>query len=314
MASHPLAAPTVNGSGQILVEQYLKQPTRITRMIEDLTLDRFLSDFLFSKGPKVVGGALIYDEAVGPDEATKYLKAGDDVHEIAPSGQFPRFETSDAAAPKVAKVQKYGGEVEIAWEAKTRNDQRAFARDITRLSNTIVRKINTVAMATLDTALAAHPSQSTTLGALGLSGWATIAAASGGIQTGMNGTFAVMKRPDALFAAVQLQADTQEMGVTYDTLLINPIDAGRLRDIYGSDVNKVLADSGLTLVKTTRVAAGTAYFAAKGQVGGIALEQPLATRVYVEDRHQRDVVQSSVIPLFYVDNPTAVLKVTGLGA
>ena len=203
MASHPLAAPTVNGNGQILVEQYLKQPTRITRMIEDLTLDRFLSDYLFSKGPRVVGGALIYDEVTAPDEAAKYLKSGDDVQEIAPSGQFPRFETADAAAPKVAKVHKYGGEVEIAWEAKTRNDQRAFARDITRLSNTIVRKINDVALATLDTALAAHPAQATTIAALGFEGWSTIASMSGGIQTGMDTAFAVTKRPDALFAAIQ---------------------------------------------------------------------------------------------------------------
>lgn len=314
MASHPFAAPTVNPDGSISVARYLKEPTRITRMVEDLTLGKFLSDYLFGPGPKPSGGAIVYDEVVAPDEASKYLQGGQDVQEIAPSGQFPRFETSDEETAKVAKVAKYGGEVEIAWEAKTRNDTRAFARDITRLSNTIVKKINTRAIETLDAALAAHPSQVTNAAALGFESWADIAAKSGGIQTGMNGTFAVTKRPDALFAAVQLQADVQDMGVEYNILLANPIQAGQLREIYGRDLAEILREAGLTLIKTNRVPNGTAYFAQQGQVGGIGLEQPLATRTYTEDRHQRDVVQSSVIPVFYVDNPTAVLKVEGLNA
>jgi len=314
MSSHPFAAPTVNGDGSISVARYLKEPTRITRMVEDLTLGKFLSDYLFSAGPKPSGGAIVYDEAVAPDEATKYLQNGQDVLEIAPSGQFPRFETADAETAKVAKVAKYGGEVEIAWEAKTRNDTRAFARDITRLANTIVKKINTRAIDTLDAALVANPTQATSIGALGLTGWATIAAQSGGIQTGMGTTFAVTKTPDALFDAVQLQADTQDMGVEYDTLLAHPVQCAQLKTIYQKDLAGILSAAGLTLVKTTRVPNGTLYFAQAGQVGGIGLEQPLATRTYTEDRHQRDVVQSSVIPVFYVDNPTAVLKVTGVNA
>lgn len=307
-SSHPFAAPTVSGN-TISVDTYLKQPTRITKMLEDLTLQRFVSEYIFSKGPKPSGGAVIYDEITAND-----LYLDDDVQRIEPSGQFPRLDGS-RLAPKVAKVSKYGGEVEIAWEARDRNDQRAFSRDITRLSNTIVRKINTQAIAALDAALAIHTAQATTMGALGLDGWATGAAATG-VVTGMGTAFAQIDRPDALFSAVQLLADVQELGIEYNCLLVNPTQTAQMSRIYGGAKNlrDVLGEAGMALVKSNRVTAGTGYFVAQGQVGGMGLEQPLATRVYTEDRHQRDVVQSSVIPLFYIDNPTAIVKVTGLGA
>lgn len=320
MSSHPFDAPTVSGT-KITIDTYLKQPTRITKMLMDLTQEKFISDQIFSSAGGVTGGAVIYDEITSND-----LYLNKDVPEVAASGEFPRLQGS-ALAPKVANVHLYGGEIEISDRARIRNDQRAFARDVTRLSNTIVKKINQVAVDVLEASLVAHPAQATTVSALSLDGWDTIAAKSG-IKTGWSadapdpsgssdpvvGLYTFAQRPEALFSAVQLQADTQELGVVYDRLIVNPMQANALRTIYGRDLNAVLADNGLTLVKSNRVANGTAYFAAFQQVGGMALEEPLKTKTYREDRHQRDVVQSWVVPAFYVDNPTAVVKVTGLNA
>lgn len=308
MSSHPFALPTVDGY-EISVDTYLKQPTRITKMLEDLTLQRFISEYIFSKGGKPSGGAVIYDEITAND-----LYMNQDVSEVEASGEFPRLDGA-RLAPKIARVHLYGGEVEISDRARIRNDQRAFARDITRLSNTLVRKINERAVAALELALTVHTAQATTMGALSLDGWGTVAAAAGR-QTGLGGAFATLDLPDALFSAVQLQADTQELGVEYNTLLLNPVDANNLRRSYGGlkGLTEVLGEAGLEMVKSNRVTSGTCYFLAKQQVGGMVLEEGMTTKTYREDRHQREVVQSYVVPGFYIDNPTAVMKVTGLGA
>jgi hypothetical protein len=52
--THPLGPPTVSGTS-ITVDTMLQQPTRVTRMIMDLTLERFVADRLFSSGGGVTG-------------------------------------------------------------------------------------------------------------------------------------------------------------------------------------------------------------------------------------------------------------------
>jgi hypothetical protein len=63
---------------------------------------------------------------------------------------------------------------------------------------------------------------------------------------------------------------------------------------------------------TNRVAAGTAYAVAQGQVGEMRIEQPLETETWYEEKTQRFWTQSSVRPLFFIDNRFAVIKLTGL--
>src|SRR4051812_37148507 len=56
--AHPLGPPTVSGT-TISVDMMLRQPRRITRMIMDMTLQRFVADRIFSSGGGVVGGAVV---------------------------------------------------------------------------------------------------------------------------------------------------------------------------------------------------------------------------------------------------------------
>src|SRR5574343_628975 len=56
---HPLGPPTVSGT-DITVDQMMNQPTRVTRMLMDLTLKRFLADRIFASAGGVTGGAVIY--------------------------------------------------------------------------------------------------------------------------------------------------------------------------------------------------------------------------------------------------------------
>src|SRR3954465_11831237 len=64
--AHPLGPPTISGT-KISVDLMLKQPTRITRMIMDMTAQRFVADRIFASGGGVTGGAVVFDSVEAND-------------------------------------------------------------------------------------------------------------------------------------------------------------------------------------------------------------------------------------------------------
>src|SRR4051794_37650284 len=100
--AHPLGPPVVSGN-EITVDLALNQPTRITNMIMDLTLQRFIADRLFTSAGGVTGGAVVYDEV-----AENELYTSRDVERIEPGTEFPIL-TGERRVPKVAQVEKWGG-------------------------------------------------------------------------------------------------------------------------------------------------------------------------------------------------------------
>lgn len=290
---HPLAPPALSGNN-ITVDTMLNQPTRITRMLMDLTKQRFIIDRVFSSAGGVTGGAVVYDQQTQNELYTKR-----DVERVAPGSEFPII-TSERLAPKVAEVEKWGGVVFITDEARTRNNSAAFTNQVRQLANTIVRKLNQRAIAELEASISAT-SQSFT----GVN-WGTA------ILEGSSAT-APGSRPTRDFAHAQRLADEDELGVTIDTWLVNPQEYEALVMVYGDKLADVLASSGIKeLYSSNRITAGTAYALASGMVGEMRLEQPLATETWREERTERNFIKSSVRPVMYVTNPYAVFKVTGL--
>jgi len=292
--THPLAAPTISGD-YITIDTMLQQPTRITAFLMDLTLQRFILDRIFSSGGGVTGGAVVYDQAI---ENELYLDR--DVERVAPGAEFP-IVTSQRRAPKVAEVEKYG-KYFFTDEARDRNDQAAFRNENIKLGNTIVRKLNTQAVAVLEAAIAANGGLSTFVG----NDW------SAGIPNGSNPTAPALT-PGADLAKAQLLADQRELGIRYNILLLSPVNMNEMRLFYGANLNQVLADNGFDeAYSSNRITTGTAYAVAEGQLGEMRLEQPLATETWREQGTQRTWVQSSVRPVMFVTNPFAVMKITGL--
>lgn len=293
--AHPLGAPAITGT-EITVDLMLQQPTRITSFLMDITLQRFILDRLFTSPGGVSGGAVIYDMVT---ENELYLDR--DVEPVAPGAEFP-IVTSQRRAPRVAEVEKYGGKYYFTDEARDRNDQTAFRNENIKLGNTIVRKLNARAIEVLEDAIAANGGLSTFVG----NDWSA-AVPNGSSPTIPSGT------PGADFAKAQLLADQRELGISFNIAIVNPVQLNELRLFYGGNLDQMLADNGFDEVyATNRVAAGTAYFIAEGQLGEMRLEQPLATETWREQPTQRTWVQSSVRPLMFVNNPFAVLKATGL--
>lgn len=291
----PLGAPSVSGS-QLTVDMALNQPTRITRRIADLTLQKFIVSRIFAQGGSVSGGAVIYDQAT-----LNELYLDRDVERVEAGQEFP-IVGSSRPTPKVAQVEKYGGKFYVFDEARDRNDVTYFNNQTTILGNTIVRKVNTRSILELEAAIAAVGGAATFVG----HNWGTVVT-GGSSQTNNTGW------PAADIAMAQFLADTDELGVEYDLWIVNPKQKMQFSITYGRDAAQVLADNGIReMYASNRVANGTAYAVATGQVGELRLEQPLRTETERIVKNEKTLVQSSIRPVMYVTNPYSIKKVTGL--
>lgn len=284
--SHPFGPPTVSGTS-ITVEAMLAQPTRITRMIMDLTRQRFIADQIFANGGGVTGGAVVFD-SVQKNE----LYTNRDVEQVEPAAEFPLV-TSDQVTPDIATVEKWGGKTFITDEARDRNDSAGFTKLIRQLANTIVRKLNQRAIATLEAAIADNSRN-----VIG-NNWATYNPE----------VDAPNKSPAYDFGRAQMQADNEEMGMDLTLWLVNPQEMLSLQAIYGPTLSNPIMPR---FYSSPRITAGTALAIAPGQVGQMRIEKPLSSATWREEKTERTWAQSSVRPLWFVDNKFAILRFTGL--
>jgi hypothetical protein len=291
--AHPLGPPTMSTTF-ITMDIALNAPTRITRTLMDLTLQRFFADRVFASSGGVTGGAVVYDELQAND-----LYTDRDIQRVMPGDEFPTV-ISSRRVPKVAEVEKWGAKFYVTVEARDRNDVAVFTRNLRMLSNTMVRKINQRAVDVLEAAVQASPNRLVT----GVN-WATVI--TGG-STASNSTL----WPGYDMSRAQAQAETEELGIVYDLWILNPQEYLQLARIYGPDLNDLLASLGLDVFVTNRVVAGNAYVVQENQVGQMRVEQPLTTTQWYEQETERYWTQSSVRPLMFADNRFACLKFTNL--
>jgi hypothetical protein len=292
---YPLALPTISGSN-VSVDVMLNEPTRITKYLSDLTLRGFWADQVFTPGGGVTGGAILYTQLTTND---LFVASSRDVMNVEPGAEFP-IVTFDRPVPLVKPVEKFGGKFFVSDEARDRNDPLMLQQGTQRLANTISRRIHTNAVAELDAQITA------------LGGSAQTATANnwGNVVTGGSSQTTASGWPAADFAKVQLLADQKELGVVFDTWILNPIDANDFNIVYGENANQVLANHGIRFITSNRITAGTAYVIEAGNVGQMRLEKPLSTETWREQGTQRTWVQSDVRPVFVITNPYSIAKVT----
>lgn len=294
--SHPLGPPSISNT-DLTVDIALQQPTRITRTLEDLTLQKFLVDKVFANGGGVSGGAVLYDQLEAND-----LYLSREVEPISPGGEYPIVD-GERRAPKIATVDKWGGKMFITDEARDRNEAGLFARKLRQLANTIVRRINTNTMAILDAAVTANART------MEGNNWQTVKTA--GTEASQASKF-----PLADLAHVSAQAEIDELGIEFNLIILNPQELQALITIYGGlgGFKQVLSDLGYSYFVTNRQTAGKAKVVAAGQVGEYRVEQPIQTVTFRADGEHTDRTwtKSSVRPVAFVDNPFALLELTKL--
>jgi hypothetical protein len=291
---NPLAPPTISGT-TFSIDIALQNPTRvITPMVLDLTRQRFFVDRVFASAGGVTGGAVIYDLVVYPD-----LYADRDVERVEPGSEFPIISFS-RRAPAAAVVEKWGGKFYFTDEARDRNLVTQFSNAMRQLSNTIVRKINQRGVQILESFITANARTVT-----GVS-WGSV-----------NTTYAAGSNwplfPARDFAKADLIAEQEEMDMDYNLWILNPNEMFNLEGIYGDKLGALLDSYDIDIFVTNRIAAGTAYALAEGQVGEMRVEKPLSSETWRDPNGKEQTwVQSSVRPLMYANNQYAVLKFTGL--
>jgi len=294
---YPLALPTVTGT-VVSVDLMLNEPTRITRYLSDLSLRGYWADKVFTPNGGVSGGAILYTQLT---ENQLFVSSSRDVQNVEPGAEFPLV-TFDRPVPLVKPVEKFGGKFFVTDEARDRNDPMMLQQGTQRLANTISRRIHNTAVQELEAQIVALGGSAQIITG---NDWSTVVTGGAG-QTNATGW------PAADFAKVQLVADQKELGVTFDTWILNPVNANEFRITYGNEWNSVLADAGIRFIVTNRVPAGMAYVIESGQVGEMRLEKALGTETWREQETQRTWVQSDVRPVFIVTNPYGIAKVTGL--
>jgi hypothetical protein len=206
----------------------------------------FFLDRVFSTGGDVQGGAVLYDQANYLDIYTDR-----DVERVEPGTEAP-IVTGQRTAPARRARREVRREVpdDRRGSAPERR-RRAEQRHIRRLSNTIVRKMHQRGLAEL----AAQSRRTRTASSIS---WSAAMALT---MT----TASPSARPARTFTAAQREAENNEFGYSYDTLIVNPTEAESFR-VGLRHGRRGAADNGITtMISTPRKAAGSAYLLAAGR-------------------------------------------------
>ena len=290
---YPQAAPTISGQN-VTVSAFLRTPARVQRAIENLAALRFIADVIFGAGPAATGGSVIYDQVLGQDA----LFTERDVQEIEPGSEFPILNTGEST-PLVAVARKWGGEVMITDEAVRRDARDRLAREMTRLRNTIVRKVDTVAMAVLRAAphlaLAATADWGTTPGAA-ITDLGRIAHAVSSLDMGYEVDTVFLNPAQEL----DLMLDEKIRTALPRESSTVPIATGKLGRLMGMD-----------FIVSNRLNPGEVLGVDRGMPGGISDEVPLYARPIYDERRETTFIHGARVAVPYVTDPKAVVILTG---
>lgn len=289
---YPPAPPAVAGNN-ITVDMFLRSPPRVQRAIEDLTLQRFVTDAIFAGGPPAVGGAVVYDQVTS---SILYLER--DVQEIEPGAEFPLLNGVDAA-PLVAVAKKYGGEVFFTDEEIRRDNRAILGKRTVQLRNTIIKKVDAVGMA----ALRAAP----IIAQVASGDWS--AAATDIVADLATAKNSISRLEMGYTADTALIHDDQELDLIKDKDIRDALP--RERDnglIRTGNVGRIM---GLDFIATSQVNPGEVFVLQRRQIGNVSDEVPLYARPIADERRERTYIHGARVPAVYVTDPKACVRITG---
>lgn len=305
--AYPLGPPTISGN-MITVDEMLNDPERITRDIAELSMQRFYMDRIFDAGGGVNGGALLFER---PNPLATDLYGEREPKEVAPGEEFP-LQTFVRGVPLVARPKKIGNKWFVTKEAAKRNDPSRLRIAMMQTANTIRRRIENMGLAELAAVVTAETRFIT-----GTS-WSAYAGLTNANRTGTTG-------PVADIGVGLAQADTEERGVDFDSIIMHPNQSLSIRQAFpGMTLREVFSQSddpdtgqGLRNVFVSpRHTAGRVTLFEAGRVGQWRNEFPLQEETEWEGvasgGRQRWWYQWSISPMFVVLDQFAVLEIRGV--
>jgi hypothetical protein len=133
----PDTALTQAGTAQE-IHQFMKSPTLLARRIRDLSLNRYIADYLLVGRFTAQGGAILYPTG-------EPLFANDNPEIVAPLGEYPLTSTGEGAMA-LTKTAKWGQDAEISDEAISRFTINPVERILSRLVNQSVKFTDATAL------------------------------------------------------------------------------------------------------------------------------------------------------------------------
>jgi hypothetical protein len=291
---YPPAAPSITGN-TISLDLFLRSPARVRRVLENLSSQRFIADRIFAAG-NADGGAVIYDRVTEQD-----LYTDRDTMEITPGSEFPTVGAS-APEPEVARVVKRGGQVQVTYEAVRRDDRDVVRRALTKLSNTLIKQHDQIAV----NALIADADVLTDAASDEFND--TNGDPYGDILTAVN------------------EVEQADLGYAVDTVLLNPQE--RLTIMLNSDIRQALPRENTAVnpllsgqlaglcgipnwVVSNRVPAGSMIFLNSGIVGSMRDEVGLYTRTIDKQETETWLIQAARVSVPVITDPKAAFVLTG---
>lgn len=138
--TYPVKHPTGNLTTDQL-HMLLANPSLIARRVADLTKMKFIADFLLPARFDATGGGIFY-------ETGEPVFASDDPEAIEPLGEYPLVVLEDGTVVS-ARTDKWGLDTIVSDEKIARQGRVPVDRGILRVSNTIIRFVDQVAMAVI---------------------------------------------------------------------------------------------------------------------------------------------------------------------
>lgn len=308
---------TTKQTPTLTVKRLFKQPILIARALTLLEAKRlFVADRIFQTGSpeSVAGGSAQYQQS-------ESIYMDRDIQEVAERGEFPRAGWSEAIL--TALVKKYGLEFTVSAEAKRRNQIDVVKRGQVKLMNSLVKFVDTVAIAKLR----AEAGNTLDVAAGAFNPWATA-----------TGDQIVENIVDAIG-----MIDDEDEGYRGSVLLISPKNARLMLKDDGirnalpreSRQNPVLTGEvapmlGLdAIIMSPQVLNTEAFIVDPDMAGTIADEEPdpdegyisatpgpgrkrVFVKVYTEDKNDDHIVRVARWPAMWIAEPNAITKMTGL--
>ena len=137
--------PTVPASGAGMtaeqIHRLMQSPTLVARRLAELLNQKFIADYLLTGRYQASGGGISYPGGVP-------IFTADDPEAIAAGGEYP-MTVMTAGELAQAKVTKWGHDSEVTDEAIARFLMDPVNRVLSGLANTVIRLVDSVALAVI---------------------------------------------------------------------------------------------------------------------------------------------------------------------
>ena len=137
---YPPAPPTLQGD-ILTISRFLNAPALVQRRLRTIAEARFLADSILTGRYETSGGALLYEQS-------ENIYSSLPLEAVSAGAEYPRASAAPGPAA-LAGVTKWGQDVPVTDEHIHRYGRRAVDVSLLKITNYLVRQIDTIAMTLL---------------------------------------------------------------------------------------------------------------------------------------------------------------------